>query len=75
MYYPERAKYPAYNLKKDEILKILIIPADKENATVVVDTMDYEHVNKLFEDYMYKKLNHDPTATWEKEGFEWTKET
>jgi len=69
----KRAKLPVHNLKKDEKLAlkslkdcpdIVVLRADKGNATVVMDTKDYEQkISELLED---SKLNKDPTATWER---------
>ena len=43
--------------------EITILPADKGNATVVIDTADYEKkVADLLEHPPFKKLKKDPTA-------------
>ena len=72
----KRAKLPVHNLKKDEKLAlkslkdcsdIVVLHTDKGNTTVVMDTKDYEQkISELLEDSVYKKLNKDPTATWER---------
>ena len=42
---------------------IVILPADKGNATVVMDRTDYMmKMNKMLEDVTYKKLKKDPTS-------------
>ena len=42
---------------------ITILPADKGNATVIMDTTDYkEKIEELLEPHTYKKLNQDPTG-------------
>ena len=72
----KRAKLPVHNLKKDEKVSlkslkdcpdIVVLRVDKGNTTVVMDTKDYEQkISELLEDSVYKKLNKDPTATWER---------
>ena len=50
------------DLNTDE--NILILPADKENATVVMNTTDYEYkIEELLDPSTYKKLTKDPTQT------------
>ena len=49
------------DLRKDD--SIVILPADKGNATVVLDRTKYEKkMNKLLEDETYKTLSKDPTS-------------
>ena len=67
----QRAKPPRSNLKpkefkairdlnKDE--SILVLAADKGNATVVMDTEDYKtKINNLLDPNTYKELAYDPT--------------
>lgn len=60
-----KARPPPLNLQKDEraalkVLKeeenILVLPADKGNATVVMDTAEYhEKMKDLLDDPVYKK--------------------
>ena len=50
------------NLNADK--DILILAADKGNATVVMKTDDYkEKIKNLLDPVTYKKLKHDPTTT------------
>ena len=68
-----KAKPPKRNLtnKKFKALKdlntdenILILPADKGKATVVMNTTDYEYkIEELLDPSTYKKLTKDPTQT------------
>lgn len=52
-------------LKQDK--NIVILPADKGNATVVMDAAQYEEkVASLLEDTVYEKVKRDPTAATEK---------
>ena len=53
-------------LQKEE--SILILPADKGRATVVLDKQEYkEKVNIMLSDQKtYEKLNHDPTARYKR---------
>jgi hypothetical protein len=49
-------------LKANEALTVL--PADKGNATVVLDTADYnQKIGALLEDNAYRKLKKDPTES------------
>nr|XP_034826501.1 uncharacterized protein LOC117983968 [Maniola hyperantus] len=68
-----RAKLPQSNINREDrtaLLNIrnnkdiLILPADKGNATVIVDTEVYEDkINQLLSDTnTYKKVNYNPTA-------------
>ncbi|XP_052739858.1 uncharacterized protein LOC112042946 isoform X2 [Bicyclus anynana] len=68
-----RAKLPPSNMSRSDRAAlmeirnnedILILPADKGNATVIVDTDAYENkINHLLSDTTtYKKLNHNPTT-------------
>ena len=44
-----------------------ILPADKGNATVILNTTDYKQkITSLLEDSAYKKLNKDPTDSIER---------
>ncbi|XP_023028767.2 uncharacterized protein [Leptinotarsa decemlineata] len=53
------------NLRENE--DIIILPADKGNATVVLNTIDYESkMMKLLEDPAYKKIVRDLTTYLEK---------
>ncbi|XP_011858342.1 PREDICTED: uncharacterized protein LOC105555901, partial [Vollenhovia emeryi] len=72
-----KAKLPIQNINREERLAlrslrqnddILILPADKGNATVVMDKRDYHNkVNTLLSDaQVYKKLKCDPTSSVEK---------
>ena len=48
------------DLREDE--DIVILPADKGNATVVLDKRDYlTKMNRMLEDDTYKELKRDPT--------------
>lgn len=70
------AKPPPPNLKKDEratikALKedknITVLPADKGNAAVVMDTSQYvEKVKDLLTEPVYEKVKKDPTPATEK---------
>jgi len=72
----KRARLPHPNLTKEErkALKdlkqengITILPADKGNATVVLDAEAYEQkVRNLLEDTIYEKVKKDPTQVTEK---------
>ena len=67
-----RSKPPKSNIKQREkqALKqlnnnknIVILPADKGNATVIMETDDYkEKIRNLLEPTTYKKLEKDPTS-------------
>ncbi|XP_069354553.1 uncharacterized protein [Maniola hyperantus] len=68
-----RAKLPQSNINREDRTAlldirnnkdILILPADKGNATVIVDTEVYEDkINQLLADTnTYKKVNYNPTA-------------
>ena len=49
------------SLQKDE--NIVILPADKGNATVVLDRTDYvAKMENLLDDDAYKKVKRDPTS-------------
>ncbi|XP_072043325.1 uncharacterized protein [Amphiura filiformis] len=72
------AKPPSSNLTRDERnalrnlqkeKSILILPADKGKATVVVDTDDYEsRVNHLLQDEKtYEKMESDPTPKYKRQ--------
>ena len=53
------------NLKKDD--NIIILPADKGNATVIMNKEEYNHkMNNLVSDGTYTRLKKDPTATTER---------
>ncbi|XP_072043000.1 uncharacterized protein [Amphiura filiformis] len=54
------------DLKKDET--IMILPADKGKATVVLDKGEYEEKvkNMLDDDKTYEKLKNDPTARYKR---------
>lgn len=43
---------------------VLVLPADKGNATVIVDTIDYENkiAQLLNDEATYKKVNYNPTS-------------
>ena len=70
-----RAKLPPSNLRKEErralrTLKnnnsIVVLPADKGNATVEMDAAAYEEkITILLKDPVYKKVKRDPTAAIE----------
>jgi hypothetical protein len=46
---------------------LTILPADKGNATVILNTTDYKQkIVSLLEDSAYKKLKKDPTETIER---------
>ncbi|GJQ81349.1 hypothetical protein Trydic_g20561 [Trypoxylus dichotomus] len=52
-------------LKRDE--KIVILPADKGNATMVLTTRDYkDKMQKLLDDPTYNSITTDPTTYLEK---------
>ncbi|XP_011858601.1 PREDICTED: uncharacterized protein LOC105556140, partial [Vollenhovia emeryi] len=72
-----KAKLTSQNINREKRLAlqslkqndyILILPADKGNATVVMDKRDYHNqVNTLLSDaQVYKKLKRDPTFSVEK---------
>ncbi|XP_011858392.1 PREDICTED: uncharacterized protein LOC105555949, partial [Vollenhovia emeryi] len=70
-----KAKLPIQNINREERLALRslrqnddILPADKDNATVVMDKRDYHNkVNTLLSDaQVYKKLKRDPTTSVEK---------
>jgi hypothetical protein len=54
------------DLKKEE--SIMILPADKGKATVIVDKVDYEEKvkNMLNDEKTYEKLKSDPTARYKR---------
>ena len=72
----KRARPPSSNMDKEEraALKtlrqdknIVVLPADKGNATVVMDSARYEEkVTSLLEDPIYKRVKRDPTAATER---------
>jgi len=45
---------------------LTILPADKSNATVILNTVDYKHITSLFEDPSYRRLAWDPTYLTER---------
>ena len=53
-------------ISNDEM--VLVLPADKGKATVVMDKADYDGniQQKLGDESMYKPLNKDPTASLER---------
>ena len=67
---------PKYNLKRTERaalktiknkLNLNILPADKGNATVILNTSDYKQkISSLLQDPAYKKLTKDPTDSIER---------
>ncbi|XP_045534547.1 uncharacterized protein LOC123721120 [Papilio machaon] len=68
-----RHKSPKQNITRQEFQalmslrnnpNILVLPADKGNATVIIDTAEYEQkVDELVSDTStYKKVNYNPTA-------------
>ncbi|XP_074035217.1 uncharacterized protein [Leptinotarsa decemlineata] len=62
---PHKEYQALKNLRENE--DIIILPADKGNATVVLNTIDYESkMMKLLEDPAYKKIVRDPTTYLEK---------
>jgi hypothetical protein len=71
-----KAKPPAPNISKEEIAalkelkentSIVIVPADKGNATVVMDEENYRlKMNKLLDDPAYVTTKQDPTVYLEK---------
>jgi len=51
-------------LKKNT--KLTILPADKGNATVVLNTVDYKQkITSLLQDPSYRRLARDPTDSTE----------
>jgi hypothetical protein len=72
----KNASKPAHNLNKAEKealrtikgnSELTILPADKGNATVILNTQDYKQkINTLLEDAAYRKLNKDPTTGTER---------
>ena len=56
----DRSERAALKLLKED-KDITVLPADKGNATVVMDTAQYEKVKNLLADPVYKKLKKDPT--------------
>ncbi|KAK9402182.1 hypothetical protein NXF25_010538 [Crotalus adamanteus] len=62
---PKEEQTALRNLKEDT--SIIILPADKGNATVVMNTSDYQtKLTNLLQDSTYKPLNRDPTTYLEK---------
>jgi len=56
----------AFRTLKDNT-HLTILPADKGDATVILNTMDYKlKIASLLEDSAYKKLNKDPTDSIER---------
>lgn len=52
-------------LKKNN--KIVVLPADKGNATVVMDTLAYDQkIKSLLDDNAYLPVNKDPLPTLQK---------
>ena len=72
----KRAKIPPSNMHKGERIalqnlrqdkNIAILPADKGNATVVMDAVEYERkMTNLLEDPIYKRVKRDPTVATER---------
>jgi len=55
------------NLKNNS--EITILPADKGNATVILNTTDYKQkINTLLEDSSYSRLTKDPTESTERKA-------
>jgi len=46
---------------------LTILPADKGNATVILNTADYKQITSLLEDPSYRRLTRDPTDSTEQE--------
>ena len=44
----------------------MILSADKGNATVVMDSSDYEKMKSLLNDNVYRKMKKDPTPATER---------
>ncbi|KAK9402181.1 hypothetical protein NXF25_010537 [Crotalus adamanteus] len=62
---PKEEQTALRNLKEDT--SIIILPADKGNAMVVMNTSDYQtKLTNLLQDSTYKPLNRDPTTYLEK---------
>ncbi|GJQ65183.1 hypothetical protein Trydic_g7324 [Trypoxylus dichotomus] len=71
-----KAKSPKKNLSKEETTtikslcsnkNIVILPADKRNVTVVMNTSNYEiKMESLLTDPSYKKITNDVTTRLEK---------
>ena len=52
---------------------LVILTADKGNATVVMDQADYKKkIKDLLEDPVYRKISKDPTSATELEGCNFT---
>ncbi|KAK4879049.1 hypothetical protein RN001_007195 [Aquatica leii] len=72
----KHAKSPKNNLSREENLalkklktnkEIIILPADKSNATVVMDYNDYDNkIKRLLQDGTYQPITTDPTTYLEK---------
>jgi hypothetical protein len=46
---------------------LTVLPADKDNAMVILNTVDYiQKINALLDDSTYKKLAKDPTDSVER---------
>lgn len=71
-----KAKPPKRNMPREEFAalkalkdnkNVLVLPADKGNATVIMDTVDYiSKMRTLLNDSSYKHINTDPTTYLEK---------
>ena len=72
----KNAAQPKYNLKRTERValktirnneNLTILPADKGNATVILNTSDYKQkISSLLQDPTYRKLTKDPTESIER---------
>ncbi len=63
---PSNLRRAVKQLKNDD--SIVIVPADKGNATVVLNKNEYEDkLNAMLADETYKKLKKDPTSKVEKQ--------
>jgi predicted RNA-binding protein Jag len=60
-----RAEREALNTLK-KITDLTILPADKDNATVILNTADYKQkITSLLEDPSYRRVARDPTDSTE----------
>ena len=67
----KKAKPPAPNMTRQERTAVrndlVILTAEKGNATVVLDQADYKkRVENLLEDPVYRKISKDPTSATER---------
>ena len=64
--FTKRTERAALKILKDNV-NLTILPADKGNATVILNTSDYKQkISSLLQDPAYRKLTKDPTDSIER---------